>query len=167
MFGDVRAFQEMWGMFNVPFTGASDPVLFKDLDKLQVATPGSPSIPCLYNQLAQLPICNSKLEGEREGAKRERERERERSKSERDRVRESGEGVIEVRKEGVTPLLVLLARLPASAEPRTNIFSRSASHFPRLCHLSAFLSQPLEETFDQTVLHERIKDFSRNAVAHW
>jgi hypothetical protein len=78
MFGDVRAFQEMWGMFNVPFTGASDPVLFKDLDKLQVATPGSPSIPCLYSQLAQLPICNSKLEGEREGAKREREeRERE------------------------------------------------------------------------------------------
>ena len=59
MFGDVRAFQEMWGMFNVPFTGASDPVLFKDLDKLEVATPGCASFPCLYNQLAPLPFCNS------------------------------------------------------------------------------------------------------------
>ena len=82
MFGDVRAFQEMWGMFNVPFTGASDPVLFKDLDKLEVATPQSPSIPCLCNQLAQMPFCNSKLEGEREREKRERE-EGERERRER------------------------------------------------------------------------------------
>ncbi len=39
MFADARSCQELWGMFNVPFTGAYDPTLFGDLQHLEPVDP--------------------------------------------------------------------------------------------------------------------------------
>ena len=78
---------------------------------------------------------------------------------------------MEVREEGAhTPAGTACTATRQRRAPDHYFLSLCLSHFPRLSrlsHLSAVPSQPLEETFDQTVLHERIKNFSRNAVAHW